>query len=136
MAPEPDDGRLLVLLVDQATPVRERMRAILEETITGCVVSEAGSFREAKELLSRTYQDLVMLDLDLPDGDGLKVLTYAKQRRQECIVAVLTNYVDVEIRQCCLTLGADYFFEKSTEFEQAVETISSLVHWVESPQCS
>jgi DNA-binding NarL/FixJ family response regulator len=72
--------------------------------------------------------------LDLPDGDGLHVLNYVKSARQECVVVVLTSYVDLEIRECCFALGADHFFEKSIEFEQAIETIDCFAHGISVPQ--
>jgi two-component system, NarL family, response regulator DevR len=126
--------RLSVLLVDQATPVRERIKAILEELIDGCDVREAGSVAEAQQLFRSSDPDLVMLDLDLPDGNGLKFLSFVKQYRRECKVVVLSSYDDLEIRQFCFGLGADHFFVKSTEFEQAVETINGIAHWSERPQ--
>jgi two-component system, NarL family, response regulator DevR len=114
--------------VDQAIQVRARMRAILEDTIEGCVVNEAGSVAEAKHLFRSINPDLVMLDLDLPDGTGLKVLSFVKHDRQDCVVIVISSYSDLEIRNFCFALGADKFFEKSTEFEQAIETINNLVN--------
>jgi two-component system, NarL family, response regulator DevR len=124
-----DVGRcgLAVLLVDQAILVRQRIRAILEDAIGGCVVYEAGSIAEAQGLFVSADPDLVMLDLDLPDGNGLKVASFVKQTREDCVVVVLSNYSDLEIRQYCQALGVDHFFEKSTEFEQAIETIGGLV---------
>ncbi len=101
----------------------------MEESIDGCEVREAGSVAEAQQLFRDSQPDLVILDLDLPDGNGLNMLSFVKHTRPECTVMVLSSYVDVEIRQFCCALGADHFFEKATEFEQAIEVIGRLVRW-------
>ena len=64
----------------------------------------------------------MVLDLGLPDGNGIEVLHHAKKSDRNCVVVVLTNYTDPETRRHCENLGADYVFAKYDQFENAIET--------------
>ena len=111
-------SRLLsVLVVDDSRPVRARVRRLLEESDSRCVVMEAGSAAEAMKAFEHLRPDLVVLDLSLPDGSGFQLLPKVRQAVPQSTVILLTNHDGAVIRQRALSLGADYFFRKSSEFE-------------------
>jgi DNA-binding NarL/FixJ family response regulator len=105
-----------VLVVEDAAPVRARVVALLREAGLE-IVGEAATATEALELLSSLHPDAVVLDLQLADGNGMDILRALKTHVPSPLVAVLTNSAQAEYRARCLSLGADYFFDKSRDFD-------------------
>jgi DNA-binding response OmpR family regulator len=68
----------------------------------------------------------VILDIRMPGGSGMDVLQAIKREKQAPMVIMLTNYPYPQYRKKCLGLGADYFFDKSTEFEKVTELFKQL----------
>lgn len=107
-------------------PVRERIRNLIEESGPARIVGEAATVVGALVCLRALQPDVVVLDLNLPDGDGCTVLAEIKRTRPECVVIVLTNFAIPESRDYCRQLGADHFFNKSSEFERVPEVLAKL----------
>ena len=84
------------------------------------------------ELFRETLPQVVILDLEIPGGTGLEVLAVVKKERPKTTVIVLTNYAMCYVRTRCCLAGADYFFDKSTEFERVVSVLESLKEDVSS----
>jgi CheY-like chemotaxis protein len=70
--------------------------------------------------------DAVVLSLELPDMNGLDLLLHLRQTRADSRIIVLTDYPFKEVRQCCLESGADFCFDKATEFEGAIGACAEL----------
>ena len=114
-----------VLIVDDSARVRKRIAALLSESPLIRIVGEAGNGREAVEAVDHTRPDTVILDIHLPDQNGIALLKQFKARYPEMEVIMLTNLDDPRYRQACLNLGADHFLNKAMEFEKIVATITS-----------
>ena len=106
--------------------MRKRIRSLIEESCSVEVVGEVGSVAAAVFLLHSNPVDAVVLDLHLWDGDGGAVLTKAKTTYPSCVVIVLTSFSDATDRIRCLNLGADYFFDKTKEFERVPTVLANL----------
>jgi NarL family two-component system response regulator LiaR len=83
-----------VLLVDDHAVVREGLRAFLALQDGIDVVGEAGNGEEAVRLAARLAPDVVLLDLVMPDGDGLAALHRLRITAPDARVLVLTSYAD------------------------------------------
>jgi DNA-binding NarL/FixJ family response regulator len=103
-----------VLVVDDSSAVRSRLVARLREWGLE-VAGEAAGGAEALTLARRMRPHAVVLDLHLRDGSGIEIL--AGLKAEGLMVAVITNEVHPEYRRRCLALGADFFFDKSKEFD-------------------
>jgi len=94
----------LVLLVDDSALVTEALGILLVET--GHRVATAGSVREAVETARAERPDVMLLDLTLPDGDGLTVLrTLAAEGIAPRATVALTGHDDVVTTARCLEAG-------------------------------
>ena len=84
-----------VLVVDDHTLIREAMRDVLTELDPGCVVLEAQDGASALDIAERNRDvDLILLDLTLPDMDGLIVLSDLRRRYPETPVSDLSGVSD------------------------------------------
>jgi DNA-binding NarL/FixJ family response regulator len=114
-----------VLIVDDSELVCNRLRAMLLEQ--GSVeVEEANHTGQAIEALRLGLPEVVILDLILPDGASFQLIRFAKSVDPGITVIVLTNYAFSSYRRLALESGADYFFDKSSEFDQAFAIVQRL----------
>ncbi|WP_421699537.1 response regulator transcription factor [Ancylobacter sp.] len=99
----------LLLVEDSA-----RLRDLVGETIrmAGWRLDAVGGVEEAQEALATTHYDLVLLDLGLPDGDGLDVVRGLRRSRSSMPVLVLTARGAVDERIAGLDAGADDYLTK------------------------
>ena len=79
--------------------------------------------------MARTLKpDFVVLDIKMPDLNGMDILSDIKQIIPTPVVIILTNYPYPSYRIRCLELGADYFFDKSSEFSNVIKTIQESLN--------
>jgi len=115
-----------VLIVDDSAIVRERLKAMLSEITELENVSQARDSLEAISSFQKLNPEVVILDIRMPGGSGIDVLQEIKKSNQPPVVIVLTNYSYSQYRRKCLDAGADFFFDKSTEFDKVTEVLNQL----------
>lgn len=112
-----------VFIVEDSPVIRER----LAESVTSPgrieVVGYAESEAAALEALRGGEWDAVILDLQLREGNGLRVLKALRTAKAGKLVIVLTNYAFPQYRARSHELGADYFFDKSREYHRVREVL-------------
>jgi len=110
----------VVIVEDSArilTHLAEELSGIDNLRIAGTAATEA----EALRLLGQGNWDLAILDLQLKEGNGLRVLKAVREQVADSgTIAVFTNYAFPQYRKRSLELGADYFFDKSSELRRVV----------------
>jgi DNA-binding NarL/FixJ family response regulator len=112
------NSKITVFLADDSPIVRERLITILDELSEIDMVGQAANVAESIGAILLIKPDVVILDMHMPGGSGLDVLQAVKQVDSAPVVIVLTNYPYAVYRQKCLQAGADFFLDKSTEFDQ------------------
>lgn len=118
-----DDGVMpAVLVVEDERDIRDLLRRYLERD--GFAVLTTGSGAEALRLLDGSTPDLVVLDLGLPDIDGLEILQTARARVP---VLVLTARAGVEDRIRGLQLGADDYVVKPFSPTEVVLRVKAVL---------
>jgi DNA-binding NarL/FixJ family response regulator len=117
-----------VFLVEDAIPIRERLRITVEEA-GAHVVGEAATEADAVLGLRETQPDVAVVDLRLAEGNGVEVVRNIKQSNPETVVVVMTNYSDDQYRQTCQDLGAEFFLDKTVDFERFAELMEILNHF-------
>lgn len=113
-----------VLIIDESALVRERIRQLLSGVQGLEVTAEAQRTERGVALAKRLRPDVVIVDVHRRAGRGIELLREMKRARPTPRIIVLTNEAYPEIRNRCLAAGADYFFDKSTEYEQMVNVLS------------
>jgi DNA-binding NtrC family response regulator len=116
----PEASKPLVLAVDDEPGVLESYKAILEDT---CEVRTAGNGVEALDTLAREDIHLVILDLKLPDMEGLEVLLRIKEMDEYIGVIVVTAVGDVKTAVRAMQAGSSEYMVKPFD----VETLQAVV---------
>ena len=113
--------KINVFIADDSLIVREHLVTMLEELAGIEIVGQAENVAEAISAIRILKPDAVILDIRMPGGSGIDVLQNIKQDDLAVLVIVLTNYPYPGYRQKCLQAGADFFLDKSAEFDQIPE---------------
>jgi DNA-binding NarL/FixJ family response regulator len=119
-SPDQTEGRrgTKILLVDDHFLIREALRGVLEDLKDGTTILEAEDASQAMQIIAE-HKDIgfVFLELDLPDGDGLSMLSQLRDRHPSMSVVVLSARRDRDSVVRSLSLGALGFIPKSEERE-------------------
>lgn len=123
---QPNMSAMQIAIVDDSLVVRERLTQILLQHEGLEIAWLAGDVPEAKTAFAQHTPHAIILDIHLPSGSGLEVLKTIKQVAPETRVIMLTNYPVQMLRQRCFELGAEAFFDKSTEFHKVCDALCSI----------
>lgn len=115
-----------VFIVDDSEIVRERLTSLLSEVPAINIVGAADNPLAATESIVALRPDVVILDIFLNGGSGIHVLKSIRAKQITSKVIMLTNYAQEEYRRKCFEEGADYFFDKSIEFDKVAEVIQRI----------
>lgn len=115
-----------ILLADDHRMVREGLKQLLETDSEINVVAEAGDGYECLNLTNKTKPDIVLLDINMPNMDGIQVLNIKKQQKMLCKVIVLTIHNEIEYLVKALEIGCDGFILKDSDFDTLKKAIFSV----------
>jgi len=110
-----------VLIVDDDRFVRMALSEALRSW--EYEVLEADTVKSAKKVFSDEEPPIALLDIDLPDGSGIDILTFIKEEKPETIVVMITGTVDVENSVAALRGGAHDFIGKPVRIEELKVTL-------------
>jgi len=114
-----------VYVVEDSVLVRERLIEMLDATPGTLVVGAAARADEAIRDILEERPDVVLLDLKLAQGSGFDVLRVVHERAPEVTVYMLSSFAFDPYRQLAARLGAQDFFDKSSEFERVRDIIAA-----------
>lgn len=117
---------LSILIVDDSQIVRDRLTSMLNELGSVKIIGYADNPLSATEAIVHNKPDVVILDIFLTGGSGIHVLKNIRSRKITSKVIVLTNYAQEQYRKKCFEEGADFFFDKSIEFDRIIDIIQKL----------
>ena len=115
-----------ILIVDDSLIITERLQVMLRGLNNAGAVESAGDYSQAVRWLQHTFFDIVCLDINLPGKSGIELLRHIKAAYPRIVVIMLSNQSSDYYRTICKKLDADYFLDKSTEFDKVPFIISSL----------
>ena len=117
---------MTVLIADDSALIRERLVAMLAEIEGVQLAGQATTAQEAINLATRFQPDVIILDIRMPGGNGIKALQAIKQITSSKVI-MLTAYPYPQYREKCLQLGADYFLDKNEEFDQIARVLDEII---------
>ena len=116
-----------VFIADDSAVVRERLVEMISELPGIEIIGQAQEALEATNAIMKLKPDVVILDIRMPGGSGLNVLKDIKKYTDAPVVIMFTGYPYPQYRQRCMDAGADFFFNKSTEFDRVTEVLEQLI---------
>jgi DNA-binding NarL/FixJ family response regulator len=117
-----------LFIADDSEILRVRLIDMLSEIEGIEIIGQAQESLNTIESIQELNPHVVILDIRMPRINGVKVLEAIKKDDESPTVIIFTNYPYPQYRKRCMDLGADFFFNKSTEFEKLFDTVKYLVH--------
>ncbi len=123
---------LELLIVDDHSNYIKRLMELIVSKTSSMLISIATDYESAVEMLGAKNFHIVLLDVNMPEKNGIDVLRYIREKQMtgSTHIIMITNHATDHYRKLCLELGADYFLDKSNDFEMipsVIETISSEI---------
>ncbi|MDZ7678819.1 MAG: response regulator transcription factor [Acidimicrobiales bacterium] len=115
-----------VFLLDDHEIVRRGLRELLEASGQFEVVGEAGTAEEALSRIPATRPEVAVLDVRLPDGDGVEVCREVRSKHPEIACLMLTSYSDDEALFEAIMAGAAGYLLKQVKGNDLIEAIQSV----------
>lgn len=104
-----------VMIADDHSMVREGIKQLLELDGDIIVKSEANSGRQCIELLDEKQTDVLLLDINMPNMNGLQVLQYIRESKKKVKVLILTIHNEVEYLVRAVEIGVDGYVLKDSD---------------------
>ncbi|MCG3202666.1 MAG: Chemotaxis response regulator protein-glutamate methylesterase [Gammaproteobacteria bacterium] len=115
-----------VFIADDSRLVRERLASMLADVDGVRVVGEAGDIHGAVAGILSLQPQTLILDVELPGGTGIDVLKAIAGVEPMPRVIMLTNNPQPAYREKCRRAGAEFFFDKTLEFEKVAQVLRVL----------
>ena len=121
------DAPIRVLLCDDVPAFRALVRYSLEEEDGIEVVGEAGDGAEGIRQAADLHPDVILLDLSMPDCDGLEAIPAMRERSPETAIVALSGFTADRMAAPVIARGAKAYLEKGVDLSQIVATIRAVV---------
>lgn len=116
---------LTILLVDDSETFRKLLVRIFSKNPNFEIAAEAPSGQEALLMLESLQPDIILLDLSMPDMDGLTFLSTLNKKFLGKI-AIFSGIPRADIEEVCYAKGADAYIEKGTSIGEIFEKLENL----------
>jgi len=117
---------ITVGIADDSKAFRSHLKRRIKSLKAVEILGEAASIEETRQLLQATPLDVLILDYRFPERNGTELLAELTKWREKPLVIVCTNFAQPEYRKICLAAGADYFFDKTFQFQEMLDLLSCL----------
>ena len=119
------NSKARILIVDDEDDLRTLLRDLL--SVQGYQISSAADGEEAISLLKRDKFDITLLDIQMPNMNGIQVLKYIKEHTPRTRAIMLTGYADLKHAMEAKEFGARDFIGKPYKVEDVLSTIERVL---------
>jgi DNA-binding response OmpR family regulator len=120
--------KMKILVVDDEAPIRDLLSTYLKKYGYEVVTADTGA--EAQRFANEEALHLVIMDVVLPDGDGLEILTTVKQAHPNLPVVMLTGIgFDEELLQEAQQRGASGYISKTLPLDQLLMEVRRILNY-------
>jgi DNA-binding NarL/FixJ family response regulator len=104
-----------IMIADDHSMVREGIKQLLELDGDIIVIAEANNGKQCIELLDEKQTDVLLLDINMPNMNGLQVLQYIREAKKKIKVLILTIHNEVEYLMRAVEIGVDGYVLKDSD---------------------
>jgi DNA-binding NarL/FixJ family response regulator len=115
-----------ILIIDDHALIRDGVKSAIE-ALGFSEVSEAASRSEAFAQLAHKNPDVIIVDINLPDGHGLEIVQWARKNSSTIAIIVLTLSADQRVMAAAASAGASAFISKSAPISELIFAIKSAI---------
>ena len=115
-----------MLVIDDHPLVRDGVKRSLTAAGFNCV-GEAGSLKEAIAMIALHNPQVITVDINLPDGNGLEIISWARKHSSTIAIIVLSLEDDLNLISAASQSGAQAFISKSQSAEHLISAINSVL---------
>lgn len=123
-------GRLKIVTVDDSPIITQRIKSILGEMDNIEFLGSANNAVSALTLIHKQIPNVVILDINLDENlsqfNGIDLLIAIRKRYPQMKIIMLTNLSAPQYRTRCIAFGANYFFDKSNDFDKITEALEEI----------
>lgn len=119
-------SKIRILIADDHSMVREGLKQLIELEDDIIVVAQAGNGRESIEKIIEYKPDVVLLDINMPDMNGLEVLSYIRENDINANILILTIHNEVEYLYKAVEIGVKGYVLKDSESDVLIRAIRSV----------
>ncbi len=120
------DPTISVILADDHAVVRRGIRDFLTETGDIAVIAEAGEGAHAYELVIQHHPDVVLLDVQMPNGSGIDVARKLRAERRDLGILMLTAFDDPPYIKASIEAGANGYVLKSSDADEIIQAVRAV----------
>lgn len=118
--------KLKIVIIDDHRMIREGLQQLLELDGEISVIGQAGDGIEGLELLKKVNPDVILLDINMPNMNGIEMLEHLKKSNNEYKVLILTIHNEVEYLAKAIDIGVDGYILKDSECSTLKEAIFAV----------
>jgi DNA-binding NarL/FixJ family response regulator len=115
-----------VLIADDSSLVSNRLAAMLSRVEGVEIVGETHSAFETINLIRDRKPEVVVMDVQIKGGRGIDVVQDIKKDSPSPIFVMLASHPFPQYKKRCFEAGADYYFDKSNEFEKITDVFKQM----------
>jgi DNA-binding NarL/FixJ family response regulator len=116
-----------ILIVDDHPLIAQSLSSIINDSKIGEVVAVATTAKQCLELIATKHFDLVLLDINLPDGNGLDICKSITERYPQIKVLAITSFNEFTIIRKMMDNGASGYILKNSMPDEVVEGIETVL---------
>lgn len=116
-----------ILIVDDHPLIAQSLSSIINDSKIGEVIAVATTAKQCLELIATKHFDLVLLDINLPDGNGLDICKSITERYPQIKVLAITSFNEFTIIRKMMDNGASGYILKNSMPDEVIEGIETVL---------
>lgn len=117
-----------ILIVDDHPLIVQSLLSIINDSKVGVVADVAVTAKQCLDLIATKHFDLVLLDINLPDGNGLDICKSIKEKYPQIKVLAISSFNEFSIIRKMMDNGASGYILKNSMPEEVVEGIETVLN--------
>lgn len=115
------------LIADDHSVVRQGVSLLIKELFLNATIHTAGTFKDTLKIVKETKLDLLILDINFPDGNSLTILSEVKSIQPDLKILMFTAYDESIYAMRYLNAGASGFLSKGCTEDEIKHAIKSMM---------